>query len=187
MLEAIDRAKPPRRGRTPHEGRALRPLRVGDLAEALAALTRSKAPSSSPAGNPRADAELRLARPSVLIDVSRLDALRQIGSAAPGGSAPGSPRRPRTRIAGGEMLQAVAAASLITLSQPRRRRRSCPCRPSGGWPLAGGARRLTQHRGPRPRDPGRAFHPGAYLTVLQAMSLSICRGAKLSRAGRHGF
>jgi carbon-monoxide dehydrogenase medium subunit len=135
---------------------------------------------------------LRLARPSVLIDVSRLDALRQIedlGGAWRIGAGVTHARLEDTDLAGGEMLRAVAAAiayrSIRTIGGSLAH-----ADPAADWPLALAALGASLNiRGPQPRTIlVEHFIRGAFTTVLQANELiESVEVPKLPRAGRHGF
>lgn len=171
-------------------------VRAGDIAEALAALAKTEGAKLVAGGQSLGPMlNLRLARPSVLIDVSRLDALRQIedlGGAWRIGAGVTHARLEDTKLAGGEMLRAVAAA--IAYRSIRNRGTIggslAHADPAADWPLALAALGASLNiRGPQPRTVlVEHFIRGAFTTVLQANELiESVEVPKLSRAGRHGF
>jgi carbon-monoxide dehydrogenase medium subunit len=140
---------------------------------------------------------LRLARPTLLVDISRLEALQQVedtGRAWHLGAGVTHARLEdaRGQLSGGEMLCEVAAA--IAYRSVRNRGTIggslAHADPAADWPLALAALGASVNiRGPTPRSMLVArFIRGAFTTTLAAdeiiESIDI---PKLSRAGRYGF
>jgi aerobic carbon-monoxide dehydrogenase medium subunit len=171
-------------------------MRPRDVAEALAALAQADGAKLVAGGQSLGPMlNLRLARPSVLIDVSRLETLRQIddcGSAWRIGAGVTHARLEDTQLAGAEMLREVAAG--IAYRSIRNRGTIggslAHADPAADWPLALAALGASINiRGSRPRAvPVESFILGAFTTVLQPNELiESIDVPKLSRAGRYGF
>jgi len=171
-------------------------VRPGDVAEALAALTKADSAKLVAGGQSLGPMlNLRLARPSLLIDVSRLQALQQIedtGGAWRIGAGVTHARLEDMHLPGGEMLREVAAG--IAYRSIRNRGTIggslAHADPAADWPLALAALGASINiRGPQPRSvPVESFILGAFTTVLQANELIVSIDVpKLTRAGRHGY
>jgi carbon-monoxide dehydrogenase medium subunit len=174
-------------------------VRPGDLGEALAALSKAEGRAKLLAGGQSLGPmlNLRLARPSLLVDVSRLEAIgrvEDIGRAWRIGAGVTHARIEdlRGRIPGGEMLCAVAAA--IAYRSIRNRGTIggslAHADPAADWPLALAALGASVNiGGPQPRSVlVEHFVQGAFTTTLQAEEIiESVDVPKLSPAGRFGF
>jgi carbon-monoxide dehydrogenase medium subunit len=173
-------------------------VRPGDVPEALAALAEAEGAKILAGGQSLGPMlNLRLARPALLVDISRLKALQQMqdtGRAWHIGAGVTHARLEdaRGRLFGGEMLCEVAAA--IAYRSVRNRGTVggslAHADPAADWPLALAALGASVNiRGPTPRSiPVAHFIQGAFTTTLAANEIieSIVI-PKLSRAGRYGF
>jgi aerobic carbon-monoxide dehydrogenase medium subunit len=172
-------------------------VRPGDIAGALAALAKAEGGAKLVAGGQSLGPmlNLRLARPSVLIDVSRLRDLQQIedrGNAWRIGAGVTHARLEDTRLAGAEMLCEVAA----TIAYRSVRNRGtiagslAHADPAADWPLALTALGASVDiRGPRSRSlPVEQFLLGTFTTALEPNELIVAIDVpKLSPAGRYGY
>jgi aerobic carbon-monoxide dehydrogenase medium subunit len=175
-------------------------VRPGDIGQALAALAKAEGNGKLLAGGQSLAPmlNLRLARPSVLVDVSRLEALARvedIGSAWRIGAGVTHSRIEdmRGRLAGGEMLCEVAAGIAYRAIRNRGTIGGSVAHadPAADWPLAltalgatinirgiGGARSIPIER----------FVLGAFTTALRDNELiETIDVPKLSRASRYGY
>ena len=174
-------------------------LRPGDVAEAVAALAKAAGSAKLLAGGQSLGPmlNLRLARPHLLVDVSRLQALQQvedIGRAWRIGAGVTHARLEdaRGKLPGAAMLCKVAASiayrsirNLGTIGGSLAH-----ADPAADWPLALaalGASVNIRAAGPRAVSVER-FIEGAFTTALEddeiIESIDV---PKLSRAGRYGF
>ena len=173
-------------------------VRPGDVAEALAALAKAEGAKILAGGQSLGPMlNLRLARPALLVDISRLKALQQMedtGRAWHIGAGVTHARLEdaRGRLSGGEMLCEVAAA--IAYRSVRNRGTVggslAHADPAADWPLALAALGASVNiRGPTPRSISIAhFIQGAFTTTLAANEIiESIDVPKLSRAGRYGF
>jgi aerobic carbon-monoxide dehydrogenase medium subunit len=171
-------------------------VRAGDVAEALAALTKAASVKLVAGGQSLGPMlNLRLARPSLLVDVSRLAALQQIedtGGAWRIGAGVTHARLEDMHLPGSEMLREVAAG--IAYRSIRNRGTIggslAHADPAADWPLALAALGASINiRGPQPRSvPVESFILGAFTTVLEANELIVSIDVpKLTRAGHHGY
>jgi carbon-monoxide dehydrogenase medium subunit len=173
-------------------------LRPGGIEEALAALAKSESAKLLAGGQSLGPMlNLRLARPALLIDVSRLGAIQQIedtGRAWRIGAGVTHARLEdgRGRLPGGEMLCEVAAA--IAYRSVRNRGTIggslAHADPAGDWPLALSALGATVNiRGPAPRRVlVERFIQAAFTTALAPNEIiESIDVPKLSPAGRYGF
>jgi carbon-monoxide dehydrogenase medium subunit len=173
-------------------------VRPGDVGEALTALAKTDGAKLVAGGQSLGPMlNLRLARPSLLVDVSRLDALRRVedtGRAWRIGACVTHARLEdaRGRLPGGEMLCDVAAA--IAYRSVRNRGTIggslAHADPAGDWPIALAALGASVNiRGPAPRSiPVARFIQAAFTTALAANEIiETIDVPKLSRAGRYGF
>ena len=173
----------------------VRPSDVGDALAALAKAEGAKLLAGGQSLGPMLN--LRLARPALLVDVSRLEALQQVedtGRAWRIGAGVTHARLEdgRGRLPGGEMLCEVAAA--IAYRSVRNRGTIggslAHADPAADWPLALAALGASINiRGPAPRSilVGR-FIQGAFTTALAANEIiETIDVPKLSPAGRYGF
>jgi carbon-monoxide dehydrogenase medium subunit len=138
---------------------------------------------------------LRLARPPLLIDLSRLEALQQIediGSTWRIGAGVTHARLEDTHLPGGEMLRSVAGA--IAYRSIRNRGTIggslAHADPAADWPLALATLGASVNiRGPQRRSvPVERFTLGAFTTALQANEIiESIEVPKLSAAARYGF
>ena len=174
-------------------------LRPGDVAEAVAALAQAAGSAKLLAGGKSLGPmlNLRLARPHLLVDVSRLEALQQvedIGRAWRIGAGVTHARLEdaRGKLPGAAMLCEVAAS--IAYRSIRNRGTIggslAHADPAADWPLALaalGASVNVRGAGPRAVSVER-FIEGAFTTALEddeiIESIDV---PKLSRAGRYGF
>jgi carbon-monoxide dehydrogenase medium subunit len=173
-------------------------VRPGDVAEALAALAKAEGAKILAGGQSLGPMlNLRLARPALLVDISRLKALAQIEDAGRAwrigaGVTHAHLEDARGRLSGGEMLCEVAAA--IAYRSVRNRGTIggslAHADPAADWPLALAALGASVNiRGPTPRSiPIAHFIQGAFTTTLAANEIiESIDVPKLSRAGRYGF
>jgi carbon-monoxide dehydrogenase medium subunit len=174
-------------------------VRPGDISEALAALSKSEGRAKLLAGGQSLGPmlNLRLARPSLLVDVAGLEALAQIrdmGHAWRIGAGVTHARieDARGKLPGGEMLCEVAAA--IAYRSIRNRGTIggslAHADPAADWPLALAVLGASVNiRGSQPRSVlVERFVQGAFTTTLQANELiESIDVPKLSPAGRYGF
>jgi aerobic carbon-monoxide dehydrogenase medium subunit len=170
-------------------------VRAGDVAGALAALAQPGAKLVAGGQSLGPMLNLRLARPALLVDVSRLAALQQIediGSAWRIGAGVTHARLEDTPLAGADMLRAVAAG--IAYRSVRNRGTIggslAHADPAADWPLAlvtlGASVNI---RGSRSRSMAvEQFVQAAFTTALQADELlESIDVPKLSGAGRYGY
>jgi carbon-monoxide dehydrogenase medium subunit len=157
-------------------------LRPGDVGEALAALAKAEGGGKLLAGGQSLGPmlNLRLARPSLLVDVSRLDSLARVDDI---GSA--------FRI--GEMLCEVAAGIAYRAIRNRGTIGGSIAHadPAADWPLAlaalGATVNIRAIGGVR-SIPVEQFVLGAFSTALQDTEIiESIDVPKLSRAGRYGY
>jgi aerobic carbon-monoxide dehydrogenase medium subunit len=173
-------------------------IRAGDVAEALAALANTEGAKLLAGGQSLGPMlNLRLVRPALLVDVSRLEALQQLedmGRAWRIGAGVTHARLEdlRGRLPGGEMLCEVAAA--IAYRSVRNRGTIggslAHADPAADWPVALAALGASVNiRGPTPRSMlVERFIEGAFTTTLAANEIiETIDVPKLSRAGRYGF
>ena len=173
-------------------------VRPGDVAEALAALAKAEGAKILAGGQSLGPMlNLRLARPALLVDISRLKALQQMEDTGRtwhigAGVTHARLEDARGRLSGSEMLCEVAAA--IAYRSVRNRGTVggslAHADPAADWPLVLAALGASVNiRGPTPRSIRVAhFIQGAFTTTLAANEIieSIVI-PKLSRAGRYGF
>ncbi len=174
-------------------------VRPGDVSEALAALSQAGGGAKLLAGGQSLGPmlNLRLTRPLLLVDVSRLKALQRVedvGRAWRIGAGVTHSRLEdlRGNLPGGEMLCEVAAS--IAYRSIRNRGTIggslAHADPAADWPLALAALGASVNiRGAEPRGvPVERFIRGAFTTALEddeiIESIDV---PKLSRAGRYGF
>jgi aerobic carbon-monoxide dehydrogenase medium subunit len=173
-------------------------IRAGHVAEALAALAKTEGAKLLAGGQSLGPMlNLRLVRPALLVDVSRLEALQQLedrGRAWRIGAGVTHARLEdmRGRLPGGEMLCEVAAA--IAYRSVRNRGTIggslAHADPAADWPLALAALGASVNiRGPTPRSMlVERFIEGAFTTTLAANEIiETIDVPKLSRGGRYGF
>jgi aerobic carbon-monoxide dehydrogenase medium subunit len=173
-------------------------IRPGDVADALAALAEAEGAKLLAGGQSLGPMlNLRLARPSLLVDISRLEVLQQIedtGRAWRIGAGVTHARLEdlRGRLPGGQMLCEVAAA--IAYRSVRNRGTIggslAHADPAADWPLALAALGASVNiRGPMPRSIlVERFITGAFTTALGANEIiETIDVPKLSPAGRYGF
>src|SRR6266511_4609357 len=171
-------------------------IRAGHVAEALAALANTEGAKLLAGGQSLGPMlNLRLVRPALLVDVSRLEALQRLedmGRAWRIGAGVTHARLEDLRLPGGEMLCEVAAA--IAYRSVRNRGTIggslAHADPAADWPLALAALGASVNiRGPTPRNlPVAHFIQGAFTTTLAANEvIESIDVPKLSRAGRYGF
>ena len=173
-------------------------VRPGDVGEALAALANGEGAKILAGGQSLGPMlNLRLARPALLVDISRLKALQQLEDAGRtwhigAGVTHARLEDARGRLSGGEMLCEVAAA--IAYRSVRNRGTIggslAHADPAADWPLALAALGASVNvRGPTPRKILVAhFIQGAFTTTLAANEIvESIDVPKLSRAGRYGF
>jgi len=170
----------------------------GDVGEALAALAKTEGAKLLAGGQSLGPMlNLRLTRPALLVDVSRLQPLQQVedtGSAWRIGAGVTHARLEdaRGRLPGGEMLCEVATA--IAYRSVRNRGTIggslAHADPAADWPLALAALGASVNiRGPSSRNLlVERFVQGAFTTALAANEIiETIDVPKLSRAGRYGF
>jgi len=175
-------------------------LRPGDVGEALAALAKAEGGGKLLAGGQSLGPmlNLRLARPSLLVDVSRLEALARvddIGSTFRIGAGVTHSRIEdmRGRLAGGEMLCEVAAGIAYRAIRNRGTVGGSLAHadPAADWPLALAALGATVNiraAGGVRSIPVEQFVLGAFSTALQDTEIiESIDVPKLSRAGRYGY
>jgi carbon-monoxide dehydrogenase medium subunit len=171
-------------------------IRAGHVAEALAALANTAGAKLLAGGQSLGPMlNLRLVRPALLVDVSRLEALQQLedmGRAWRIGAGVTHARLEDLRLPGGEMLCEVAAA--IAYRSVRNRGTIggslAHADPAADWPVALAALGASVNiRGPTPRSMlVERFIQGAFTTTLAANEIiETIDVPKLSRAGRYGF
>jgi carbon-monoxide dehydrogenase medium subunit len=174
-------------------------VRPGDVAETLAALSRGGGGAKLLAGGQSLGPmlNLRLARPLLLVDVSRLTALQQVEDVGRmwrigAGVTHARLEDRRGNLPGGEMLCEVAAS--IAYRSIRNRGTIggslAHADPAADWPLALaalGASINIRRAGPR-SVPVEHFIQGAFTTALADDEIIVSIDVpKLSRAGRYGF
>jgi carbon-monoxide dehydrogenase medium subunit len=170
----------------------------GDVGGALAALAKTEGAKLLAGGQSLGPMlNLRLTRPALLVDVSRLQPLQQVedtGSAWRIGAGVTHARLEdaRGRLPGGEMLCEVATA--IAYRSVRNRGTIggslAHADPAADWPLALAALGASVNiRGPTSRNLlVERFIQGAFTTALAANEIiETIDVPKLSRAGRYGF
>ena len=174
-------------------------VRPGDIGEALAALAASEGRGKLLAGGQSLGPmlNLRLARPALLVDVSRLAALTKIEDAGRAwrigaGVTHARLEDARGKLPGGEMLCEVAA----TIAYRSVRNRGtiggslAHADPAADWPLALAALgasvniRGTSPRRSRSSVSSKAPSPRRCARTRSSSSIDV---PKLSRAGRYGF
>jgi carbon-monoxide dehydrogenase medium subunit len=171
-------------------------IRAGHVAEALAALANTEGAKLLAGGQSLGPMlNLRLVRPALLVDVSRLEALQRLedmGRAWRIGAGVTHARLEDLRLPGGEMLCEVAAA--IAYRSVRNRGTIggslAHADPAADWPVALAALGASVNiRGPTPRSMlVERFIEGAFTTTLAANEIiETIDVPKLSRAGRYGF
>ena len=173
-------------------------LRPSDVGEALAALAKAEDAKILAGGQSLGPMlNLRLARPALLVDISRLKALQQLEDAGRtwhigAGVTHARLEDARGRLSGGEMLCEVAAA--IAYRSVRNRGTIggslAHADPAADWPLALAALGASVNiRGPTPRKILVAhLIRGAFTTTLAVNEIiESIDVPKLSRAGRYGF
>jgi carbon-monoxide dehydrogenase medium subunit len=171
-------------------------LRPRDVAAALAALAQTEGAKLMAGGQSLGPMlNLRLARPPLLVDVSRLAPLQlieDVGAAWRIGAGVTHARLEDTHLPGCEMLQAVAG----TIAYRSVRNRGtiggslAHADPAADWPLALAALGASVHiRGPQPRSmPVQHFIEGPFTTALQPNEIiETIDVPKLSSAARYGF
>ena len=174
-------------------------VRPGDIGEALAALAASEGRGKLLAGGQSLGPmlNLRLARPALLVDVSRLAALTKIEDTGRtwrigAGVTHARLEDARGKLPGGEMLSEVAA----TIAYRSVRNRGtiggslAHADPAADWPLALAALGASVNiRGTSSRTvPVERFVEGAFTTALRADEIiESVDVPKLSHGGRHGF
>ena len=173
-------------------------MRAGHVPEALAALANTQGAKLLAGGQSLGPMlNLRLVRPALLVDVSRLEALQQLedlGRAWRVGAGVTHARLEDMsgRLPGAEMLCEVAAA--IAYRSVRNRGTIggslAHADPAADWPVALAALGASVNiRGPSPRSTlVERFAEGAFTTTLAANEIiETIDVPKLSRAGRYGF
>jgi carbon-monoxide dehydrogenase medium subunit len=170
-------------------------VRAADVAGALAALVQPGAKLVAGGQSLGPMLNLRLARPALLVDVSRLPALQRIediGGAWRIGAGVTHARLEDTSLAGAEMLQEVAGG--IAYRSVRNRGTIggslAHADPAADWPLALAALgAVVNIRGPQARNVGiDRFLEGAFTTALQANELiESIDVPKLSGTGRYAY
>ena len=175
-------------------------VRPADLHQAVAALARAGGGAKLLAGGQSLGPmlNLRLARPSLLVDVSRLDSLARvedIGRAWRIGACVTHSRIEdmREQLAGGEMLCEVAAGIAYRAIRNRGTIGGSIAHadPASDWPLALAALGATvniRNAGGARAMPLEKFLLGAFTTALREDEiLESVEVPKLSRAGRYGY
>jgi carbon-monoxide dehydrogenase medium subunit len=175
-------------------------VRPGDVGQALAALAKAEGSAKLLAGGQSLGPmlNLRLARPSLLVDVSRLEALARvddIGSAWRIGAGVTHSRIEdmRGRLVGGEMLCEVAAGIAYRAIRNRGTIGGSVAHadPAADWPLALAALGATisiKGVGGARSVPVDDFVLGAFTTALRDNEIiEAIDVPKLSRAGRYGY
>jgi carbon-monoxide dehydrogenase medium subunit len=173
-------------------------VRPADVSEALAAVARADGGAKFIAGGQSLGPmlNLRLARPQLLVDIARLESLRNIedrGKVWRIGAGVTHARLEDRRLAGGEMLQEVAAG--IAYRAVRNRGTIggslAHADPAADWPLAlaalGAAVNIRSARASR-AVPADQFIKGAFTTALgEDEIVESIDVPKLSAAGRTGY
>jgi carbon-monoxide dehydrogenase medium subunit len=175
-------------------------VRPGDVGQALAAKAKAEGSAKLLAGGQSLGPmlNLRLARPSLLVDVSRLEALARvddIGSAWRIGAGVTHSRIEdmRGRLVGGEMLCEVAAGIAYRAIRNRGTIGGSVAHadPAADWPLALAALGATisiKGVGGARSVPVDDFVLGAFTTALRDNEIiEAIDVPKLSRAGRYGY
>ena len=175
-------------------------LRPGTVGQALAALADAAGSAKLLAGGQSLGPmlNLRLARPSLLVDVSRLDALAVVEELARAwrigaGVTHSRIEDLRGKLAGGEMLYEVAAGIAYRAIRNRGTIGGSVAHadPASDWPLALaalGANVNIRGRGGARTMPVDQFVLGAFTTALRDDEIiEIIEVPKLSRAGRYGY
>ena len=175
-------------------------VRPGDVHEAVVALAKAEGGAKLLAGGQSLGPmlNLRLARPSLLVDVSRLDSLKRvedIGRAWRIGACVTHSRIEdmRGQLAGGEMLCDVAAGIAYRAIRNRGTIGGSIAHadPAADWPLALAALGATvniRNAGGARAMPFERFVLGAFTTALREYEiLESVEVPKLSRAGRYGY
>jgi aerobic carbon-monoxide dehydrogenase medium subunit len=171
-------------------------IRAGHVAEALAALANTEGAKLLAGGQSLGPMlNLRLVRPALLVDVSRLEGLQRLedmGRAWRIGAGVTHARLEDLRLPGAEMLCEVAAA--IAYRSVRNRGTIggslAHADPAADWPVALAALGASVNiRGPTPRSMlVERFIEGAFTTTLAANEIiETIDVPKLSRAGGYGF
>jgi len=173
-------------------------VRPGDVGQALAALAEAEGAKILAGGQSLGPMlNLRLARPALLVDISRLKALQQMEDTSRAwrigaGVTHARLEDARGRLSGGEMLCEVASA--IAYRSVRNRGTVggslAHADPAADWPLALAALGASVNiRGSTPRSISVAhFIQGPFTTTLAANEIiESIDVPKLSRAGRYGF
>ena len=175
-------------------------LRPGDLHQALAALAKAEGGAKLLAGGQSLGPmlNLRLARPSLVVDVSRLESLARIediGRAWRIGACVTHSRIEdmRGQLTGGEMLREVAAGIAYRAIRNRGTIGGSIAHadPASDWPLALAALGATvniRSAGGARATPLEKFVLGAFTTALREDEIiESVEVPKLSRAGRYGY
>jgi carbon-monoxide dehydrogenase medium subunit len=175
-------------------------VRPGDVHEAVVTLAKAEGSAKLLAGGQSLGPmlNLRLARPSILVDVSRLDSLARvedIGRAWRIGACVTHSRIEdmRGQLAGGEMLCEVAAGIAYRAIRNRGTIGGSLAHadPAADWPLALAALGATvniRNAGGARAIPFARFALGAFTTALREEDiLESVEVPKLSRAGRYGY
>jgi aerobic carbon-monoxide dehydrogenase medium subunit len=173
-------------------------IRPGDVADALAALGQAEGAKLLAGGQSLGPMlNLRLVRPTLLVDVSRLEALQHVEDTGRtwrigAGVTHARLEDARGRLSGGEMLCEVASA--IAYRSVRNRGTIggslAHADPAADWPLALAALGASVNlRGSARRSMLVArFIEGAFTTALAANEIiETVEVPKLSRAARYGF
>jgi aerobic carbon-monoxide dehydrogenase medium subunit len=173
-------------------------MRAGHVAEALAALANTEGAKLLAGGQSLGPMlNLRLVRPALLVDVSRLEALQQLEDTGRAWRVGAGVTHARLedmsgRLPGGEMLCEVAAA--IAYRSVRNRGTIggslAHADPAADWPVALAALGASVNiRGLTSRSTlVERFIKGAFTTTLAANEIiETIDVPKLSRAGRYGF
>jgi carbon-monoxide dehydrogenase medium subunit len=173
-------------------------LRPRDLAEAVAALGGAGAKLLAGGQSLGPMLNLRLARPKLLVDIARLDALRRIDDAGDAWRIGGAVTHAtledaRGTLPGGEMLVEVAAG--IAYRAVRNRGTIggslAHADPAADWPLALAALDATvvlHGRAGERRVPAAGFMTAAFTTVLRDDEIvAALEVPKLSRTARFGY
>jgi aerobic carbon-monoxide dehydrogenase medium subunit len=172
-------------------------VRPADVAEVLAALAKAPGAKLLAGGQSLGPMlNLRLARPAIVIDVSRLGALQQVedrGSSWRIGAGVTHARLEDIKLAGAEMLSVVAGG--IAYRSVRNRGTIggslAHADPAADWPTAlaalGASANVRGSRGAR-SVPVERFVQGAFATALADDEIiETIDVPKLSRAGRFGY
>jgi carbon-monoxide dehydrogenase medium subunit len=175
-------------------------VRPSDVEQALAALVKAEGSAKVLAGGQSLGPmlNLRLARPSLLVDVSRLEALARLEEFSRtwrigAGVTHSRIEDMRGQLAGGEMLCEVAASIAYRAIRNRGTIGGSVAHadPASDWPLALGALGATVNIrgiGGARAIPVEQFVLGAYTTVLRDDEIiETIEVPKLSRTGRYGY